>query len=273
MDIVTCATDLTKKLFEGKKRRSGASVFEAHLAPVASLVAENGGNAAAIAAGLLHDAPEDIGPHTYKDIEAISPEVAEIVRMVTEVGEKADWQGRKDYYLNVLVPAMSWWAMLVSVCDKVTQTDKEFVPEWKNGIFGKRPQMVLLFLKSLLVGYTNSLHALENEGNEPSIDHGESLFKNIQGLLHDLSINIDTMEHFFHQAFNTADLNIRFGLKKAEELDVSVTKQLVSDLIAAEFASIRIRRNADNTLTLTDNEEFCVPARDFPDVLHAHLKQ
>ena len=197
-NLVNAARDLAQKLFAGKVRReTGKSVFEAHLKPVADLVAAESYwvNPVAIAAAYLHDSLEDVGIHTLPLLEGVSPEVAQIVLHLTEKGEKSDWRGRKESYLEH-VPLMTWWELLISVCDK-ERGSHDFATEWAKGQFGNRPQEVLEFFHKLVAAYDKRLDQLAAEGDEPFIQQGRSLYKNIEGLIHDIVVNTDSMRIYY----------------------------------------------------------------------------
>jgi len=67
-DLVVAAADLARELHADDVRKgSGESYFEGHLAPVAAIVAADGGTAEQVAAAYLHDAAEDHGGQAQLD--------------------------------------------------------------------------------------------------------------------------------------------------------------------------------------------------------------
>jgi GTP pyrophosphokinase len=85
ISLVSRAYDFAQKAHEGQMRYSGAPYF-VHCAEVGFLLAEAGMDAAAIAAGLLHDTIEDAGVKAQTIAEQFSPEVLTLVEGVTKLG-------------------------------------------------------------------------------------------------------------------------------------------------------------------------------------------
>lgn len=177
-ELIIQARALAQLLHKDHKRRSGAPFFEAHLEPVAKMVSEHYCSGEAIAAAYLHDAPEDIGMHTREQIGALSPEVLAIVDMLTEHGET--WEEEKQGYVAA-VSQMDWRALLISICDK-TCNARDFIDEWQQGKFGKRPAQILWFF-----------HALQDAYGERDVELGE---RN-KGLLWNLSALVGEMEELY----------------------------------------------------------------------------
>lgn len=160
MSIIAQSRDLARTLHASQVRReSRLPFFGAHLEPVAQMVEANGGDAMAIAAAYLHDAIEDIGPHTREQIAAISPELLSIVEQLTEQGET--WEEEKQGYVEG-VAHMDERALLVSMCDKYCNA-RDFVEEWKQGKFGKRPGQIIWFFDALIDAYGRRARALGRE--------------------------------------------------------------------------------------------------------------
>src|SRR6266702_8015449 len=148
--LILSSCNLAYELHKDQTRReSGHPFFDAHLVPVAEMVQANGGDDLAIAAAYLHDAIEDIGPHTREQIVAISPDVLAIVEQLTERGDS--WQEEKSGYVAG-VAQMDQRALLVSICDKLTNA-RDFSDEWERGQFGKRPVQIIWFFEQLLDAY------------------------------------------------------------------------------------------------------------------------
>lgn len=149
-NLVLDACQLARKLHAGQVRReSGRSFFDAHLEKVAGLVGNYTNNDYAIAAAYLHDAIEDVGEHTGEQIAALCPEVLVIVEQLTERGET--WEEEKQGYVKA-VAQMDWRALLISICDK-TCNARDFIDEWKQGKFGKRPTQIIWFFNALQKAY------------------------------------------------------------------------------------------------------------------------
>ena len=93
------------------RKGSGEPYFEGHLAPVAAIVAADGGTPEQVAAAYLHDAAEDHGGHARLDEirEQFGAAVADIVAdlsdsLVDTTGgaAKEAWHPRKQAYLDSL---------------------------------------------------------------------------------------------------------------------------------------------------------------------------
>lgn len=111
-DLVGRAAAYARELHAGDTRKgTGVSYFAGHLAPVAQIVRENGGDDVQVAAAYLHDAAEDHGGQARLDeIAAVfGAEVATIVEHLsdslvdTDAGEeKESWHVRKRRYIASL---------------------------------------------------------------------------------------------------------------------------------------------------------------------------
>jgi (p)ppGpp synthase/HD superfamily hydrolase len=111
-DLVVQAADHARELHAGDVRKgSGASYFEGHLAPVAAIVAADGGTPEQVAAAYLHDAAEDHGGQARLDAirERFGDAVADIVGDLsdslvdtTSGAQKQEWHERKQGYLAAL---------------------------------------------------------------------------------------------------------------------------------------------------------------------------
>lgn len=106
------AADHARELHAGDVRKgSGESYFEGHLAPVAAIVAADGGTPEQVAAAYLHDAAEDHGGQARLDAirERFGDAVADIVGDLsdslvdtTSGAQKQEWHERKQGYLAAL---------------------------------------------------------------------------------------------------------------------------------------------------------------------------
>lgn len=178
-NVAEQAYELARELHATQVRReSRRPFFDAHLVPVAELVQANGGDELAVAAAYLHDAIEDVGEHTREPIAALSPELLDIVEQLTERGDT--WEEEKEGYVAG-VGCMDHRALLVSICDKLT-TSHDFIEEWEQGKFGKRPAQILWFLGALQEAYENRAKILgcEYQGLEwdlcAAIGHMQELY-------------------------------------------------------------------------------------------------
>lgn len=127
-DLVVAAADLARELHAGDVRKgSGESYFEGHLAPVAAIVAADGGTADQVAAAYLHDAAEDHGGQAQLDVirARFGDGVADIVRdlsdsLVDTTGgvEKQGWHERKRAYLSAM-PFKPEASLVVAAADKL----------------------------------------------------------------------------------------------------------------------------------------------------------
>jgi len=127
-DLVARAERYARAVHAGQVRKgTGAPYFEAHLAEVARIVAEDGGTPVQVAAAYLHDAAEDHGGQALLDQlrSAFGDEVADIVAdcsdslVDTTAGEaKAPWRGRKEAHLEALA-AVPDASLVVIAADKL----------------------------------------------------------------------------------------------------------------------------------------------------------
>lgn len=99
--LILEAFDYAKKAHAGQKRRSGEDYIEHSLA-TAKIIAEIGMGSKTIAAGLLHDVPEDT-PITLSEIEKkFGPEIASMVDGITKLGKIKLRESKEEYYLENL---------------------------------------------------------------------------------------------------------------------------------------------------------------------------
>lgn len=111
-DLVERAAAYARDVHAGDTRKgTDISYFDGHLAPVASIVRDNGGDDIQLAAAYLHDAAEDHGGRAQleKISEEFGPEVAAIVEHLSDSlvdtdadEEKAPWRERKERYIASL---------------------------------------------------------------------------------------------------------------------------------------------------------------------------
>src|SRR3989344_4042750 len=85
-EFVRRAYELSRKMHEGQKRKSGESFFQ-HPLMVAEYIAKWGLDQASIAAGLLHDIVEDTGYPLEKIKSEFGEETAFLVDGVTKLGK------------------------------------------------------------------------------------------------------------------------------------------------------------------------------------------
>lgn len=113
--------------FDGVMRKSppnggvAALPFSAHLVEVALLIAEHGGDAEAVVAGLLHDNIEDLPQQWSKSRIAaeFSPRIADLVDWVTQQDKQLAWEVRNERYLERLRSAPDE-ACMISCADKIS---------------------------------------------------------------------------------------------------------------------------------------------------------
>lgn len=127
-DLVVRAADYARQVHAGDVRKgSGESYFEGHLAPVAAIVAVDGGTPEQVAAAYLHDAAEDHGGQVRLDEirDRFGSGVAEIVAdlsdsLVDTTGgaEKQEWHARKAAYLSSLATKAET-SLVVAAADKL----------------------------------------------------------------------------------------------------------------------------------------------------------
>jgi (p)ppGpp synthase/HD superfamily hydrolase len=111
-DLVVRAAGYARQVHAGDIRKgSGESYFEGHLAPVAEIVANDGGSPEQVAAAYLHDAAEDHGGQRRLDEirdrfgDAVADIVADLSDSLvdTDAGEdKLEWHARKEGYLAAM---------------------------------------------------------------------------------------------------------------------------------------------------------------------------
>lgn len=104
-----------------------------HLAEVAMLVAEHGGDAAAIQAAYLHDSVEDTQA-TLADIEALfGPEVAGLVAELTDDKSMPRLEQKRTQVASM--PGKSWRARLIKIADQTSNCTSVAIdpaPKWSN---------------------------------------------------------------------------------------------------------------------------------------------
>lgn len=122
------AADYARRVHAGDVRKgSGESYFEGHLAPVAAIVAADGGTPEQVAAAYLHDAAEDHGGQARLDdiAEQFGAAVAVIVADLSDSlidttggAEKQEWHARKRAYLASLATKPET-SLAVAAADKL----------------------------------------------------------------------------------------------------------------------------------------------------------
>lgn len=111
-ELVARAAAYAREVHAGDVRKgTGQPYFDGHLAPVAAIVAADGGTPVQVAAAYLHDAAEDHGgERRLAHIrERFGAEVADIVADLSDSlvdttagAPKAPWRERKEAYLDAL---------------------------------------------------------------------------------------------------------------------------------------------------------------------------
>lgn len=99
--FMTAAYTLANEAHRSQKRKSGENYIE-HCLGVAKILAEIGMESRTIAAGLLHDVPEDTPIPLQTIREQFGDEVAQLVDGVTKLGKIRLRGSREEYYLENL---------------------------------------------------------------------------------------------------------------------------------------------------------------------------
>lgn len=99
--FITDAYTVANEAHKGQKRKSGADYIE-HTLETARILAEIGMESRTIAAGLLHDVPEDTTFTLEQVKEKFGAEVADLVDGVTKLGKIKLRGSREEYFLENL---------------------------------------------------------------------------------------------------------------------------------------------------------------------------
>ncbi len=99
--FISSAHDLAESAHHGQKRKSGEA-YITHSLSVAKILAEIGMDSRTIAAGLLHDVPEDTSTSLEDLRKKFGDEVANLVDGVTKLGKIRLKGSREEYYLENL---------------------------------------------------------------------------------------------------------------------------------------------------------------------------
>jgi (p)ppGpp synthase/HD superfamily hydrolase len=114
------ALDLAAVWHHGQHRKyPGIEVpYLSHPAGVAIILSHHGFATPVVVAGVLHDVVEDTTA-TLEEIAAeFGPEVAALVRDVSEPDKSASWEDRKRQYLERF-PHKPWGAQAITLADKI----------------------------------------------------------------------------------------------------------------------------------------------------------
>ncbi|MFZ5390825.1 MAG: HD domain-containing protein [Patescibacteria group bacterium] len=113
------AINKSAALHLGQIRKAGGGPYITHPFAVAWIVSEYNKNEDVLCAALLHDVLEDIPNYSYQDLSNdFGPEVADLVKNLTEDKTEPDWLKRKTNHLNNLKNA-SGEVLLISLADKL----------------------------------------------------------------------------------------------------------------------------------------------------------
>lgn len=124
---------LADRAHAGKFRKGKDVPYINHLVNVAEMVRGYGGNEDQVCAGFLHDTIEDTGVADEHLRDAISAEVARIVRACTDTEpgdsphpgkDKMEWKARKArYHGRLAAKPDNDAALLISLCDKIDNAE------------------------------------------------------------------------------------------------------------------------------------------------------
>jgi (p)ppGpp synthase/HD superfamily hydrolase len=127
-DLVVRAADYAREVHAGDVRKgSGEAYFDGHLAPVAAIVAADGGTPEQVAAAYLHDAAEDHGGQERLDDirrrfgDAVADIVADLSDSLVDTtsgATKEAWRARKQAYLAG-IRAKPDASLVVAAADKL----------------------------------------------------------------------------------------------------------------------------------------------------------
>lgn len=134
--LIRKAFAFAEKVHEGHRRFSGEPYLK-HLIETAQILAELGACSSTVAAGLLHDAMEDMGVKREDIVEEFGEEVAFLVEGVTKLGHlKYKGSDRHNESLRKLFVAMSEdiRVLLIKLADRLHNVRTlSHVPEEKRG--------------------------------------------------------------------------------------------------------------------------------------------
>ncbi len=135
--LIREAYKFAKEAHEGQLRRSGEPYIN-HCLHAAKTLAMTGMDATTIAAGLLHDVPEDTSVSIEAVEDAFGEEVAYLVRGITKLGKIRLRGSKEEYYLEnlrrmFLAMAQDIRVVIVKLADRLhNMRTLEFVPDEKR---------------------------------------------------------------------------------------------------------------------------------------------
>ncbi len=100
-DLIAKAYSFAENAHRGQKRRSGEDYFQ-HSIATAKILAEIGMGSKTVAAGLLHDVPEDTSVTLIELEENFGKEIAQIVEGITKLGKIKLRGNKEEYFLENL---------------------------------------------------------------------------------------------------------------------------------------------------------------------------
>ena len=92
--------------------------YMSHIAGVAAILSRHGFDERVVAAGALHDVLEDCGVSHAELSEKFGPDVADLVRHVSEEDKSLPWEDRKRLYLEHF-SEKPWEAQAITLADKI----------------------------------------------------------------------------------------------------------------------------------------------------------
>lgn len=186
--LIQKAINAACMLHDGQKRKGhGTLPYVSHLFSVAWMIAAHTDDGEVIAAGLLHDALEDVRGFSYAQLEAdFGGRVAGIVKEVSEekdpnvaYDKKATWEARKREYIERSA-RLSDEALLVTAADK-THNLLSTIQNYRmqgEALWGK-----FNATKEQQVWFNGEMGKLFRARKSPLADEFDKAYKNLRSLI------------------------------------------------------------------------------------------
>ena len=219
-DLIVSAYHFGKKAHEGQYRKTGEPYFD-HSLHTAYTLAQIKADPTTVAAGLLHDVPEDTSVTLKKIKEEFGEEVAHLVRGITKLG-KVRYRGEERYVRNLkkmfLAMANDLRVILIKFADRLHNLETLYVqPQhkqqriaqevleiyvpiaWLLGVWELKWQMEDWCFKYLYPEeYKNIKHTFENKEVPKIKDHIQETKKILKKELQQANINYECKEFYKH---------------------------------------------------------------------------